>query len=196
VALPGGTPQVGGACRAGAGHLVQGRGSLAGSEDWPVRRDGFLRWLVCWTPGRSPNCPRRDGLPAEPARSPWLRPDRRVLLREREHVDPARSPGRHRSRRSWPSREPAPLGALALLGRCRAGAVTSSRTFSPAAWSAGPAAAAAAPPAISHGADRVSSADRCPQPASWVLGPCWYEMVRKFIPRLNPSGYDEPPPTA
>jgi hypothetical protein len=51
-------------------------------------------------------------------------------------------------------------------------------------------------PGISHGADRVSSADRCPQPASWVLGPCWYEMARKFIPRLNPSGYDELLPTA
>ena len=36
-----------------------------------------------------------DDLPAEPARLPWLRADRRTLLREREHVDLARSPGRH-----------------------------------------------------------------------------------------------------
>ena len=37
----------------------------------------------------------RMALPAEPARLPWLRADRRTLLRQREHFDLAGSPGRH-----------------------------------------------------------------------------------------------------
>ena len=52
-----------------------------------------------------------DDLPAEPARLPRLRADRRALLREREHVDVARGAGRHlaapvrraASARSWAS---------------------------------------------------------------------------------------------
>jgi hypothetical protein len=88
-----------GACRAGAEHLVQGRGSMVCSEEWlssMARRIGHL--VVRRTAHVA------DDLPAEPARSPWLRPDRRALLREREHVDLARNPGPHPSRRTWPIR--------------------------------------------------------------------------------------------
>jgi hypothetical protein len=87
-----------GACRAGAEHLVQGHGSMVCSEEWLPSTARRVGHLVVRRTAHS-DAALRDDLPAEPARLPWLRPDRRALLREREHVD---------------------------LGRCPAGAVTSS----------------------------------------------------------------------
>lgn len=138
-----------GACRAGAGHLVQDRGSVVRSEEWlspTARRVEALAVIGPVGLGQFDSL-RRWALSRSSAGA-------RLVL--------SRAHGRSRRRR----------GLLVLLLR------------------------RLPRPAVSHGADRVSSADRCPQPASWVLGPCWYETVRKFIPRLNPSGHDEPPPTA
>ena len=110
-----------GACRAGAEHLVQGRGSMVRSEEWlssMARRVGHL--VVRRTAHVA------DDLPAEPAGYRgygriggcfYANVSMSISLEALAGIGPV-GLGQFDSLRRW--------GALALLGRCPAGAVTSS----------------------------------------------------------------------
>jgi hypothetical protein len=110
-----------GACRAGAEHLVQGRGSMVRSEEW------LLRWLVgldTWSFAElltlrmtlPPSRPGHRGCGRIGGRF-YANVSMSISLEALAVIGPV-GLGQFDSLRRW--------GALALLGRCPTGAVTSS----------------------------------------------------------------------